>query len=98
MKLAGDFSLKRVSPTTFSMTNRYTIAEWLEIIKHAEKNLSSAHVEYKAVSILSEDFARAIDHTLLKIDATKEQIDLLCNEARIHGFKAGDQASNLLRS
>lgn len=76
------------------MTNRYTNAEWLEIIKQAEKHLPNEHFQYKAVSILSEEFAKAIDHTLLKIDATKEQIDLLCNEARVHGFKAGYQASN----
>lgn len=74
------------------MTNRYTNAEWLEIIEQAERNLPSAHIEYKAVSILSEEFAKVIDHTLLKTDATKEQIDLLCNEARAHSFKAGCQA------
>lgn len=28
-----------------------------------------------------------IDHTLLKLDATKEQIDKLCEEARKHDFK-----------
>lgn len=71
------------------MTNRYTNAEWLEMTKQAERNLPNTHVEYKAVSILSEDFAKVIDHTLLKIDATKEQIDQLCNEARVHNFKAG---------
>lgn len=77
------------------MTNRYTNAEWLEIIKQAEENLPSAHVEYKAVSILSEEFAKVIDHTLLKVDANKEQIDLLCNEARSHNFKAGCWASSI---
>ena len=78
------------------MTNRYTNAEWLEIIKRAERNLTSEHVEYKAVSILTAEFAKAIDHTLLKKDATKGQIDLLCNEARIHQFKASCYSSNRL--
>ena len=32
------------------------------------------------------DIARAIDHTLLKADATRAQIEKLCEEAREHGF------------
>lgn len=68
------------------------------MIKQAEKHLSKEHFQYNAVSILSEEFAKAIDHTLLKLDATREQIDLLCNEARVHGFKAGYQASNVSNS
>lgn len=79
------------------MTNRYTDAEWLEMIEQTERNLPSVPVEYKAVSILSQDFAKAIDHTLLKLDATKEQIDLLCIEARAHNFKAGCWASTFFR-
>lgn len=34
------------------------------------------------------DLARYIDHTLLKPDATAEEIDRLCDEAREHGFAA----------
>lgn len=78
------------------MTNRYTHDEWLAIIEQAERDLPSAHVEYKPVSIASRDFAKIIDHTLLKEDATKEQIDILCNEARRHDFKAGYWASDIL--
>jgi deoxyribose-phosphate aldolase len=33
-----------------------------------------------------EDLARVIDHTLLKPDADKDQLTLLCDEARTHGF------------
>jgi deoxyribose-phosphate aldolase len=32
------------------------------------------------------DIARRIDHTLLKPEATREQIETLCREAREHGF------------
>ena len=32
------------------------------------------------------EIARAIDHTLLKADATRAQIEKLCEEAREHGF------------
>jgi deoxyribose-phosphate aldolase len=34
----------------------------------------------------SREIARTIDHTLLKADATREQIERLCAEAREHGF------------
>jgi deoxyribose-phosphate aldolase len=34
----------------------------------------------------AKDLARYIDHTLLKADATYEEIDRLCAEARQHGF------------
>ena len=37
-------------------------------------------------NLYSRDIARAIDHTLLKPDAIREQIETLCAEAREHGF------------
>ena len=37
-------------------------------------------------SLYPRDIARTIDHTLLKPDATREQIETLCAEAREHGF------------
>ena len=36
--------------------------------------------------VYSREIARAIDHTLLKADATRAQIEQLCAEAREHGF------------
>ena len=36
--------------------------------------------------VYSKEIARAIDHTLLKADATRPQIEQLCAEAREHGF------------
>lgn len=69
------------------MTNRYTHDEWLTIIDRAKDNFQSISVDYKAPNIGTEAFAKSIDHTLLKLDATKEQIDKLCEEARRHNFK-----------
>lgn len=69
------------------MTNRYTQDEWLAIFSQAKGNLEVARAEYKAPNIGTEDFAKSIDHTLLKLDATKEQVDQLCEEARRHNFK-----------
>ncbi|HEX9823971.1 MAG TPA: deoxyribose-phosphate aldolase [Actinomycetota bacterium] len=37
---------------------------------------------------MPRDLARFIDHTLLRPDATAEEIDRLCEEAREHGFAA----------
>lgn len=63
------------------MTTRFTQEEWLRVIEDAEKSVPSAPMQYKAPLLGSEDFSRRIDHTLLKLDATKEQIDQLCQEA-----------------
>lgn len=70
------------------MTDRHTQDEWCAIIKQTEKDLLSANVDHKAVSIASKDFVKIFDHTLLKEDATKEQIDDLCHEAQRYNFKA----------
>ena len=40
----------------------------------------------RAGAMYPRDIARAIDHTLLKPDATREQVEKLCAEAREHGF------------
>ena len=69
------------------MTTRYTDEEWLDIIDQAEKNLPLTPVVYKAPNLGSEAFAKTIDHTLLKLDATKEQVDAICEEARMFNFK-----------
>lgn len=41
---------------------------------------------YERMSEMTESVAHLIDHTLLKPDATKEQIIQLCDEARQHQF------------
>ena len=69
------------------MTARYTEEEWLDIIKSAEKNLIESKSVYKAPGLGSEAFAKSIDHTLLKLNATKEQVTELCEEAKRYNFK-----------
>lgn len=82
--------LPQPSETSYNigdMTTRYTLDEWLAIIAQTQRNLPNTRVEYKAPNLGTLEFAKSIDHTLLKIDATKEQIDKLCDEARRHDFK-----------
>ncbi|MDD4308738.1 MAG: deoxyribose-phosphate aldolase [Thermoplasmata archaeon] len=40
----------------------------------------------KSETIENKELAAAIDHTLLRADATAEQITVLCSEAKRHGF------------
>lgn len=69
-----------------TMTTRYTQEEWLAIFDRAEQN-SNTSTEHKAPSVGTEAFAKTIDHTLLKLEATAEQVDTLCEGARRHNFK-----------
>lgn len=69
------------------MTSRNTRDEWLSVIEQAQKGIPSTFIEYKAPGLGTSDFAKSIDHTLLKLDTTGPQIDTLCKEARDHDFK-----------
>lgn len=69
------------------MTTRYTQDEWLAVIDHAECGLPTTHAKYKAPTVGTEAFAQTIDHTLLKLSATKEEIDSISEEARRSNFK-----------
>lgn len=69
------------------MTTRYTQDEWQCMIDETEQHLPNAFPQYKAPTLGSPDFAKCIDHTLLRLDATKEQIDELCEEARRYDFQ-----------
>ncbi|KAI4104321.1 MAG: hypothetical protein L6R37_003318 [Teloschistes peruensis] len=71
-----------------NMADRYTQTEWRTIIDAAERNLPDTFPEHKAPTLGSLDFAKCIDHTLLKLEATREQIDELCEEARRHDFQS----------
>lgn len=66
-----------------------------EAISSAFQTINNAYVQ-KTVADLKiqqpaspEELAKYVDHTLLKLDATEEQIDGLCAEARGWGFKVG---------
>ena len=50
--------------------------------------LSDSQMRSDQSGISAQDLARHIDHTLLKPEATEEQIVRLCDEARTYGFAA----------
>jgi hypothetical protein len=79
------------------MTDRYTNAEWAIQIAETQKNVVAQQQYYAAPKLGSKEFAQTIDHTLLKLDATAAQIDTLCSEARVEGFKVGVPALRLSR-
>ena len=70
-----------------TITSRYSQDEWLAMFDQTEQNLSNSPIHYKAPNVETEAFAKTIDHTLLKLEATGEQVDILCEEARRHNFK-----------
>ena len=69
------------------MTPHHTNEEWLNIVEQAEKGNSGTFAEYNSPGLQTEAFAKSIDHTLLKLEATESQIDALCEEARKYNFK-----------
>lgn len=76
----------RLRPTTpFAPTTQHG---WSTIFDQTEKELSSSPIQYEAPSVGTEVFAKTIDHTLLKLEATGEQVDNLCEEAKRFNFKA----------
>jgi len=71
------------------MTTRYTDEEWVTFIEEVERDVVVAKEPYPYPKIGSREFAKTIDHTLLKLDAKSVQIDALCAEARVHEFAVG---------
>lgn len=69
------------------MTKGNTQDEWLNLIEQAEQGAPSTFTKYKAPGLRTQGFAKSIDHTLLKLEATESQIDELCEEAKKHDFK-----------
>ena len=57
------------------------------IIDNITRNLPDTYQTYQAPKAGTVEFAKYIDHTLLKLDATEEQIDQLCQEAKEYNFK-----------
>ena len=72
------------------MAMNYSQDDWLALFNRAEQNLSSSPTQYKAPTVGTEAFAKTIDHTLLKLEATGEQVDDLCEEAKRFNFKVCD--------
>lgn len=72
-----------------------TTEEWASELASITPRILSAPAEQVDVSISKPDasFARYIDHTLLKPDATPTQIDVLCDEALKYNFKVSPGAA-----
>lgn len=69
------------------MTNERTNEEWLSVIEKAEQGVPTTFAVYKTPGSGTPESAQYIDHTLLKLDATKHQIEELCEQAREYSFK-----------
>ena len=69
------------------MTEGNTQDEWLNLIEQAEQGVPSTFTEYKVPGLGTQGFAKSIDHTLLKLETTESQIDVLCEEAKKYDFK-----------
>lgn len=70
------------------MTTRFTNEEWDELIRDEQAHVSLPQEQPESLSLrTAEDIAKLIDHTLLKVEATPEQIDTLCAQAREHAFR-----------
>ena len=65
----------------------HSLEEWLAIFDEAERSVSIAPKEDEVLVAGNIAFASAIDHTLLKVEATAAQIDRLCDEAIRYNFK-----------
>ena len=72
-------------------TTRYTQEEWLAVFDQVEQDLNnkppSIPSRYEAPGVGTSAFAKTIDHTLLKLEATGGQVDSLCEEARRFDFQ-----------
>ena len=66
---------------------RHSQEKWTSIIDDVYKSLPPEYPTYPCPAPGSAEFAKLIDHTLLKLDATPAQIDKLCEEAKEHKFK-----------
>lgn len=69
------------------MTTRYTNDEWTTLIRQTEKCLRVNQLPCPYAPVYTAGFAQYFDHTILKVDTTPQQVDKLCGEARMQGFK-----------
>ena len=62
------------------------MADLRERIAKAANSLSKYPIDVGNLPKSAKEYAKTIDHTLLKTDATGSQIDALCDEARSYDF------------
>ena len=88
LKEGAILSVPRPTILTFDMGKiRYTDAQWEDIFQAALQEIPKERPQYPPANIDSPNFAKSVDHTLLKLDATGEDVDRLCAEAVRYGFK-----------
>lgn len=84
------------------MTDRYTNEEWAKQIAETQRKVLREVEEgaedwrYEVPRTGSREFAKTVDHTVLKLDAKEGMIAALCSEARTEGFKVGSPCSGPL--
>lgn len=78
------------------MTTSNTNEEWLAIINRAEMALPTTLPKYTAPGLGTTQFAKCIDHTSLKLDVKKSQIEDLCEEAKKHDFKVSGLSAGIV--
>ena len=63
--------------------------DWAEYItkRSSEVEIDDSTTDHYSGTPTASELAKYIDHTQLKPDATEQQIDQLCNEAKEYGFK-----------
>jgi deoxyribose-phosphate aldolase len=69
-----------------ALTMRYDVCESPEAVRNVVANGADRVSFHGDAADVPLDLAKYIDHTLLKPEATAEQIDQLCNEARKYNF------------
>ena len=68
------------------MAEKYTDEQWSKLIADVEQDLQLSDERLPVPVFDSKDFAKLIDHTVLKLDATESQIDTMCEEAKSEDF------------
>lgn len=88
-KILGEQSLKYASCADGNCRDGLCVLHNKDGVKNILKNGASrvsATIGIEEAGGIETDLARMIDHTLLKPEATKEQIIQLCNEAKKYNF------------
>jgi hypothetical protein len=73
-------------------------SEWASLVKKKIEDVLSDDSPLPSVYERGSSVSHFIDHTLLKPEATVAQIDVLCDEALRHDFKARHQLLSSLVS
>lgn len=82
-----------------SRADSWSNEQWASFIDAQSEQILSSHdnpsTPFSSIASASDpQLPLAIDHTLLKPEATPEQIDQLCDEALQYGFKASQMPSD----